>query len=97
MKKKTKKIVPKKKVKKEPRKKVIKKVEQINRGKLKEKTRTKYEVTYNFIKEHSGEFTRKEIIEQLEKPPYSIPSGTSSTTFCQFMNKKYGLVGQNWK
>ena len=68
---------------------VMKRVAELNRGPLKEKPKTKYEVAYNFIKEHSGMYSRKQIIEHLEKPPYNITAGTSSTCFCQFMNKRY--------
>ena len=80
-----------KKKKKEPKGKVIERVTKINRAELNviPKQKTKYEVAYEFIKENSGKFSRKEIIEHLEKPPYNITKGTSSTTFCQFMNKKY--------
>ena len=81
----------KKKVKKKSKKTVLARVAKINRAELKviPKEKTKYEIAYDFIKENSGKFTRKEIIEHFEKQLYSITRGTSSTTFCQFMNEKY--------
>ena len=69
----------------------LNRVTKLNRAPLKTqpKNKTQYMVMAEWVKKHSGQYSKKEIIEHLEKPPYSITPGTSSTTFCQFMNKRY--------
>ena len=86
--KKAKKEAPKKKVKKEPMKKVLARVTAINKADLKEKPKTKYQLAAHFIKENSGKYSKKEIVELLQEKHGIVP-GTGSTIFCAFMNDKY--------
>ena len=78
----------KKKVKKESKKTVLARVTKLNRGPLKEKAKTKYQIAAQFIKENTGQYTKGEIVKLLHEKHGIVP-GTGSTVFSAFINEKY--------
>jgi len=78
--------------KKQHKEKILKTVEELNRGEIKEKPAkerkpSKYQIAAQYIREHSGQFSRKELIENLERE--GICAGTSGAFLSDAKNQKY--------